>query len=375
MIWPNNNTMEYSTQRWKFSALVATLLLASCLSAQSVTRTFDESFANPGDVSVEQSRGPLTILPAKDSKVRVVTEMTVEGKTKADAEAFLTKLETEVKEIGSRLQVVIGLGNIRSWNQNNNSIKVVFQDGSKFTGIRNFELSTTVYLPETQRLKLETRFERVDVDPAVKIGDLKLVLHNAKFRGGDISGDLELDVRFGEVEMGDIGGSLTGVIHNVRSEFGNVGDVRLESRFSRLRMETVKSLDMKSSNDHFEAKNVTGRVEIDDRFGTYILGGTGNGRINTHNGTFEIESAGEYKVEASFGNFDFDRVDVLIIRNNHNTDYDIKQLGSVSGDGRFTNINADHLSQRAQLDLQNGKLRVYELSPKFRGVEVEGLIL
>jgi hypothetical protein len=356
----------------KFSVLLVTVLLFSCLGAQSVTKTFDKSFANPGEVSVLQSRGPLTILPAKDGKVRVVSEMTVGGKTKADAEAFLAKIETEVKELGSRLSVTIGLQNIRSWNQNKNAMKVVFQDGSKFTGIRDFELSTTVYLPETQRLKIETRFERVDVDPMVKIDDLELVLHNSKYRGGDISGDLKLNVRFGELEIGDVGGSLTGTMHNVRTEFGDVGDVRLETRFCRQRMGTVKTLELTSHNDHLEAKSVLGDVEIDDRFGTYTMGSTGNGRISTHNGTFEIESGGEYKIMGRFGNFDFDRIDVLELRDNHNSDYDIKELGSVSGNGRFTNVSADHLSQSAELNLENGKLRVDEVAPDFRGISVEG---
>ncbi|WP_026232398.1 hypothetical protein [Neolewinella persica] len=364
--------MVHHIKPLKFSALLATLLLFSCLTAQDAAKTYDESFSNPGDVGITQSRGPLTILPATDGKIRVVTEMSVEGKNGTDAAAFLIKLQTEVKEMGGRLLVETGLRNVRSWNQNNNSMKIVFQDGTKFSGIRNFELSTTVYLPETQRLKIETRFERVDVDPTVKIGNLELVLNNSKYRGGSISGSLKLSVRFGELEIGDIGGNLTGTMHNVRTEFGNVGDVRLDTRFCRQRMGTVKTLELTSHNDHLEVKSVLGEVEIDDRFGTYTIGSTGNGRISTHNGTFEIESGGEYKVMGRFGNFDFDRIDVLELRDNHNSDYDVKELGSVSGDGRFTNVVADHLGQSADLNLENGKLRVDEVAPGFRGISVEG---
>lgn len=364
--------MVLRINKLKFSLLLTTIFFFSSLAGQSTTRTFDKSYANPGEVSITQSRGPLNILPAKDGKIRVVAEMSVEGKTKADAEAFLDKLETKISETGSRLSVMVGLQNVRSWNQTKHSMKVIFQDGSKFTGIRNFELSTTVYLPATQWLKLFARFERVDIDPSVKIKDLELVLNNSKCRAGDISGDLKLDVRFGELEIGDVAGSLTGTTNNVRTEFGNVGDVRLESRFSRHRMGTLKSLDWTSNNDHLEVESVLGEVDIDDRFGTYTIGSTGNGRIKSNNGTFEIESGGEYKIIGRFGNFDFDRLDVLELMDNNNSDYDIKELGSVSGRGRFTNVIADKLSQRAELDLENGKLRVDEVSPDFRGITVEG---
>ncbi|MFK8163091.1 MAG: hypothetical protein AB8H12_11565 [Lewinella sp.] len=356
----------------KFSTALLIVFFASFLGAQTVTKVFDQAYTKTDEVSLKQSRGPLTIHPSEDGKIRIVTEMSVDAKSKEEGEAFLAKMGTEVLEMSNRLTVKTGMANIKNWTQKNNSIKVVFQDGTKFSGMQNFEISSTFYLPETQLLKLETRFERVQVDPRVKLNNLDLKLHNAKFRGGSISGNLEMDVRFGDVDLKDIGGSLTGKLHNTRGEFGNVGDVRLESRFSKLRMGTLKSLDMDSHNDRLEAKSVTGSVDIEDRFGTYILGSIGNARIDTHNGTFEIESGGEYKIEGRFGNFDFGRIDDLIIRDNHNCDYDIKKLGSITGSGRFTTINAEHLSQSAELKLENGHLKIEEVSPEFRGVEVEG---
>ncbi|MFT4749582.1 MAG: hypothetical protein ACJATN_002886 [Neolewinella sp.] len=372
MIWPNNNIMISPSKALKFNAVLFTVLFASFLGAQTVTKVFDQSYAKVDEVSLKQSRGPVVISPSTDGKIRVVTEMSVEARSKEGADAFLAKMGTKVQEMSNRLTVKTGMASIKNWSQNNNSIKVVFLDGTKFNGIRNFETSSTLYLPETQLLKLETKFERVQIDPEVKLNNLDLKLHNAKLRGGSISGGLELDVRFGEVELNDIGGSLTGTFHNTRGEFGDVGDVRLESRFSKLKMGVLKSLDMDSHNGRLEAKSITGSVEIDDRFGTYILGSTGNARVNTHNGTFEIESGGEYKIEGRFGNFDFDRIDDLIIRDNHNCDYDIKKLGSVKGNGRFTNFSVEHLRQQAELDLNNGYFRVEEVSPKFRGIEVEG---
>jgi hypothetical protein len=356
----------------KFSAVLLIVLFSPFLGAQTVTKVFDQSYAKTAEVSLKQSRGPLTISPSTDGRIRVVTEMSVEAKSKEEAEAFLAKMGTEVLEMSNRLSVKTGVASIRNWNQKNNSIKVVFQDGTKFSGMQNFEINSTLYLPETELLRLETRFEQIQIDPKVEIKNLDLQLHNAKLRGGSISGNVELDMRFGEIELEDIGGSLSGTLHNTRGEFGDVGDVRLESRFSKLRMGTLKSLDMDSHNGRLEAKSITGSVEIEDRFGTYILGSTGNARINTHNGAFEIESGGEYRIEGRFGNFDFDRIDDLIIRDNHNCDYDIKELGSLKGSGRFTNFNVQQLSQKVELELNNGYFRVEEVSTEFRGVEVEG---
>ncbi len=358
--------------RLKFSTVLLTLLFGSWLGAQTVTKAFDQSYAKTDEVRLKQSRGPLTIVPSPDGKIRVVTEMSLVAKNQAEGEAFLTKMMPKVLESGNSISIETGRNGVKTWSYKNNEIRVVFQDGDKFRGMRDFEISSTLYLPETQLLELETWFERIQIDPEVKLNNLELQLHNSKLRGGSISGNLKMDVRFGELELDDIGGSITGTLNNTRGEFGNVGDVRLESLFSKLRMGILKSLEMDSHNDRLEAKSVSGEVNIEDRFGTYILGSTGNARINTHNGKFEIESGGEYRIESRFGNFDFDRIDALIIRDNHNADYDIKTLGSVEGRGRFTTFNIEQLNQSAELEMYNGHFKVEEVSPEFRGVAVEG---
>ncbi len=361
------------TNYLRFSTALFFLFITSSLGAQTVAKVFDESYDKVAKVDLTQTRGPLTILPSKDNKIRVVTELSVEAKNKEEGEKFLAKMKMEVQEMSDRLTINIGMGSIRSWTQRNSNTKVVFKDGAKYSGLRGFEISSTLYLPETELLKLETRFERVQIDPKVKINDLNLSLHNAKIHGGSIAGNLELDMRFGEIELDDVGGSVSGTLHNTRVEFGNVGDVRLDARFSKLRMGTLKSLDLDAHNGRLEAKSVSGSVDIEDRFGTYILGSLGNARINTHNGTFEVENGDEYRIEGRFGNFDFGRIDNLIARDNHNCDYDIKELGAVTGNTTFTTFNVERLSQKAGLKMQHGHLRVDEVLPTFTGVDVDGV--
>lgn len=356
----------------KFSAVLIFLLFTSLVCGQAVTKVFDKSYTMVAEIDLKQSRGPLTIEPSTDGKVRVVTEMSVEAEDKEIATAFLAKMETKVTEMSDRLIIKTGLDGVRNWTQKNNNIKIVFQDGSKFTNLKNFEIATTLYLPETKLLKLESRFEKVEVDPGVKIVNLELSLHNAKFRSGSISGNLELEMRFGEIEMDDVGGNVSGKLHNTQGRFGDVGEVRLEARFTKLRMKTLKSLDLESHNSRLEAQSITGSIEIEDRFGTYVLGSTGNAKIDTHNGSFEVENSGEYRIEGRFGNFDFDRIDDLIVRDNHNCNYDIKELGTISGSGKFTDFDVERLGQKAELKLENGHFRVAEVSPEFRGVEVNG---
>lgn len=372
MIWPNSNIMVSSINRVKFSAVLLTVFFASFLGAQTVTKVFDQSYAKASEVSLKQSRGPLSVFPSTDGKIRVVTEMSVEARSREDAEAFLAKMETEVSAAANRLTIKTGVADVKNWSQNNGRLRVVFRDGTKFSEMKDFEVTSTLYLPATELLKLETRFERIQIDPKVRIKNLDLTLHNAKLRGGSIAGNLKLDMRFGEIALENVGGSITGKLHDTKGDFGDVGDVDLESRFSKLKMGNMKSLKMNSHNDRLEAKTIMGRIDIDDRFGTYILAGTGNAKVKSHNGTFSIESGGEYTIESRFGNFDFDRIDDLIIRDNHNVEYDIKTLGSVEGEGRFTTISVDHLHHSAELKMYNGSFKAANVDPKFRGVALEG---
>ncbi len=104
----------------KFNAVLFTVLFASFLGAQTVTKVFDQSYAKVDEVSLKQSRGSVVISPSTDGKIRVVTEMSVEARSKADADAFLAKMGTKVQEMSNRLTVKTGMASIKNWSQNNN---------------------------------------------------------------------------------------------------------------------------------------------------------------------------------------------------------------------------------------------------------------
>ncbi|MEL7160319.1 MAG: hypothetical protein AAFN92_06155 [Bacteroidota bacterium] len=356
----------------KFSVLLLACLLTSALSAQTATRTIDESFAGKQEVNLKQSHGPLTVQPSTDGQVRVVTRMSVDADEKSEAEAFLAKMEAEFREVGSSLDVSIGIPQIKSWNQNNRKTRVVFKDGTRIRDVENFKLETTLYLPPTDRLGLSIRFEDIRIDENVELRNLKLGLHNADLRGGNLSGNLDVDMRFGSLELGNVGGAVSGNLHNATFELGNTGAVEIDSRFSKIRCGTITTLDFNGHNDRLKLDEVTGKLDIDDRFGNYIIGKTTTGEINSHNGTFDIESGTSYEIEGRFAKVEFSRLEDLEIRNNHNCNYDLDQVDVVEGDGRFTTLDIESLTKKAELDIYNGKLYVDELAPGFREISVDG---
>jgi len=359
-------------QRFSLLFLAIIILLAGPVAGQTASRTFDKSFASKAEVRFVLNRGPLQILPSTDGKIRVVTEMSVDAQSQMEGEEFLSKMQADFNESTNRLEVKIGSGKIRNWTMNNNNSKVTFQDGSKFRDIHNFKLNSTLYLPATEILSLETRFERVHIESQVEINNLNLELHNVDLTGGEVKGDLEVDARFGKIELGTIGGDVRGDLHNVRLEAADAKEVRLNSRFSEIEFRAIGEFELDSHNDRVEILSISGELNINDRFGKYKLGTTGDADINTHNGTFEIEKGGNYDVNSRFGNFEIDVLDELDIIDNHNAEYEIKQLHNVNGEGRFTTIDADVLTGEADLELSNGHLRVEDVNKDFKGIEVKG---
>ncbi|MEM1357571.1 MAG: hypothetical protein AAGF89_05205 [Bacteroidota bacterium] len=357
----------------KFNYLLLFVALLSCgLYGQTSRKTIDKSFAAKPNVSFKQSRGPLTVLPSTDGKIRLLTEMSVDADDKEEADLFLTKLASDIKESSTQIDLEVGFAAIRSWNQTNNRTRVIFKDGTKVKNVRNFKLTTRLYLPKTELLRLRTRFEDIDLHEDLQLGDLELELHNATVRGGNVSGDLMLELRFGKLKLGNVGGRVSGNLHNVKVGLGKVGDVNLVSRFTQVEMGAAKSLDLDSHNDRYEIESIGGELDITDRFGTFIIGATEDGKVNSHNGTFEIESGGKYSFNSRFANVEFDQLQELDLRDNHNCDYEIKELHEVEGSGRFTTLEVDKLTGAAELDFHNGKLYVDELGAKFSGIEVEG---
>jgi hypothetical protein len=356
----------------RFSFPLFLVLFGTCVVAQTASRTFEESFPAKERVTLKQNRGPVSVLPSTDGRIRVLTRVDIEARRQEDAEALLAKVMITFDESRDAVTISGGLADIRNWNQNNNRINLTFRNGDKIRDVRKIDIATTIYLPVVPELIVESRFLDVEIDEAVQLTDVVLRTNNVDLRGGNLSGDLKLDARFGRIELGSVGGAVTGKLNNMKLRLRDSGSMDLETRFTEVVASETGDLRVDANNSNYEISTVTGSIEIEDRFGDYAFGTTQDARIRSNNGGFRIETGLDYFCEGRFTKLRMEGLTALYIGDSHNSEFVVDCLGSVEGEGKFTHIKVDRLTGSADLELANGGFRVDELSAEFTGITVSG---
>ena len=374
MNYASTRSTSVATPSSRFSLLLLLFLVTVGLrAADPYSKEIDRSFAAVPEVAYAQKNGFLEILPATDNKIRFVALISIEAGDEESAQQFFRNMELLTTESSTSLDLRLNLNNVTSWTTTNRRSLIKFGNGEKIRGVRNFEVRSTLYLPPTEVLALALRFGDVELGAAVSLNDLSLVLSNTDLRGGAVGGELEVDARFGSVVLESVVGRISGKLSNGRLEIEQGGsELDLNTRFSELLLGPMQSVDLTSSNDKVEISAVTGRLRLNERFGRYRLGTTGRADIVSSNGDYTVEKGGEYTVNGRFTTMEFEEVATLVLDGNSNCTYRIDRLEEVRGDGRFTNLKVDRLTDGAELDLTNGELNVDLVGPEFSGIQVDG---
>lgn len=318
----------------KLTVFLFALLFSSGLFAQTFTKTIERSFEAKKEVAFRQNRGPLLVKKSNDGKVSFKSEIRIDAKLKADAERFFEKVEVDVSEFGDELEIVVGFDQIRRWNQNIKNITVTFKDGTKIKGLSDFKMQSILYLPETQLLQLDSRFDDVKIEEAVVVNALKAKLHSADLEAHHLGANLDLDMSFGKARLKNVAGDVHLKLHNGKVRFGDAQTVELNGRFSEIEMGTVATLRSDSHEGRIEVATILGETDIKARFSDYIIQNAKTVEIVSHEGHFEIQKATDLDLNTRF------------------TDYEIGDIQSLKSDSHEGRIEVGAVANKVEIASQ-----------------------
>ena len=282
---------------------------ANSLSAETFTKTFEESYDGKDKVEFKQRKGTLDIKPSPDGKVKWITKISINSSKSQDAEALFKKFEVDINEFGDRLSVELEICCIRKWNQSNEKNTIVFMDGTKLKNIKNFSLTTILYLPEVEELRLDNSFTEISIDSDISIKDAEFTLYHSNLSGGNINGKLDLKHQFGHLELKNIAGEADFDLYHAKVELENMGPLELKSQFSKLKMNDIESLESKSYHDVIEANQIKAELDIDQQFSNLDFESIGSARIKAYHGSMDVATISpdfeHIEINAQFFSVDF----------------------------------------------------------------------
>lgn len=283
--------MKINRFYYKFLLVVFLAGLAPLLSLKAQeyekSRKLVQTFAATAETSVQiiNKYGNVHILPWDKDSISFEVNIKVEANKQSKVEKTFENIEIEFSETSYYViaQTVFGNQKNAFWSDVSDFTNSMLKNGS------NAQIDYTVYLPSDLELTLELKFGNLYMtDHEAKA---LITISNGDFRGGNFS-DLELNHDFGNVVIDTINtGSLT--LSYTELKLNYTEDIRIESKSSKPKIDSFKSLRMNSRRDSWYFKNA-GLINGETSFSHLVIEELNADLImNTNYGSLRIDKYGK----------------------------------------------------------------------------------
>jgi hypothetical protein len=279
------------------------------LNAQTFNKTIEKTTDRKAVVEFTTSKSELNIKAAKDNKIHWVTQISVAAKSEDVAQELFDNIEMDIDESSDKLRVDLNLCCIKNWNQNNKSTTITFKNGRKLKGLNNFKMTTTLYLPATEKLSVGNKFQHIDIASDVVLNDLEAELYHSDLKAVDINGELELKAQFSEVVLSKVSSGAEITLYHAKLAMEDAQEIDLKSQFSTIEMGNVMSLTSTSYHDKVHTKAINGDMELDQQFSNWKCATMRNADIVSYHGEIKIDEIRsdfqKIEVDSKFTNISF----------------------------------------------------------------------
>lgn len=262
------------------------LLMGNAIHAQPYhkSRTESKSFKveQRTEVFVKNKYGNIQLVTWDKDSIRFKINLEVDAKKEAKAKEIIESIDFDFISSKQYIEAKTSFSDDGSfWTD------VKELTSNIFSGDNNTQINYTVYLPSYLEIRLENKYGNILMDNHK--GAATIVLSNGDFKAWDL-GETNLDLQFGYANIKSIKNGRVDLNYHSELVLDKAGDLTIESHSSRVRIEKVDNLKLKSSRDkcYFEAvKNLNATTSFSylelENLGEFITANAKYGDIEIRN--------------------------------------------------------------------------------------------
>lgn len=319
---------------------------------EEYTRNFDKTTAITGSqrVQVQHRLGDITVHTQSKSEVIVHAVIRSSASDMAEAKRFADSIRVEVQPSGSALL-----------------IETLYpkQDSGGFFGLRNisYSVSLDITMPDTSPLDLRNSFGAVTVSDLKAGADITTSHGRLLFRNG--RGSQKLENSFSSVEVAGNSGDLVLVNNNGAVDVSDVsGAINIKNRFAPITVSRTGGGVIVSGNGQVRASNIAGTLRITNSFGPVNADIVkGNLTVNNQNGEIEANGiTGSAELNTSFAPVRFSDVGGQLSVRAQNASVKGKKIGeSATVETSFAPVELSDVRKGAKVISKNGSVTVVDV--------------
>lgn len=287
--------MKRKTQH--LCSLIFMALLASSFQVQAQQHVIKETFDAASEVNIRHRRGPLNVAPSEDGKIHFEAEISFDAKDKAEAQKLIKAFSVKAGKVGDRIDIDSNLG-IKNFTVIGNRSTMVMGDGTKIKGIRNLKVYLTVKVPDVKRLKVDNRYNEINVFVDVK-NQLRVDAYSAELRIGNISGDLAMSAKYSNGTVRDFkDGDIE--LYESKINFGNAQNVAMNTKYSQIELGSMESFKTESYENKFKLGDIRNSVEVNDKYSTFYFSNLGDANFSLYETEMKGGLAKDMKISSKY---------------------------------------------------------------------------
>ncbi|MCB0496353.1 MAG: hypothetical protein KDC79_09475 [Cyclobacteriaceae bacterium] len=221
------------------------LFVGYALHAQSYHKSRNETktfkVEKRTEIFIENKYGNIQLVNWDKDSISFKIDLEVDAKKEAKATEILESIDFDF--ISSKQYVEAKTSFL---NEGSFWTDVKDKASSIFSGDNNTQINYTVYLPNYLELHVENKYGNIIMDSHQ--GPVTVVLSNGDFKAWDL-GETNLELQFGFANIKTIKSGRIDLNYHSELVLDNAVDLSVESRSSRIRIEKVDNLKLKSNRD------------------------------------------------------------------------------------------------------------------------------
>jgi len=221
--------------------------------------------------------GPVQVKTWSENKVRVVTNLIIDGKDKDIQKIidYISDIDFNKSEEGVSFDTKF----YKLYSQTfPGFIKIVLKNGSVIRGVSKIKLSYTLMVPKGNPLFISNKYEDITLPDLT--GDINLELYESDIQAGNLSGNCKIKMKYSRSTFGSLGNTDL-YMYESKGTIEQTGDLVLHSKYSTLTLPEAGSLSLDCYEDDITI-NKHGNVKGKAKYTTLNLGDFSKGEFNLY---------------------------------------------------------------------------------------------
>jgi hypothetical protein len=241
------------TMRKLFFSTIAVILYTALTSAvfaseKDLQKTYTWKYDINKDGSIALNNYNCNLIIHTWDKGETEYRLTIDAKTRSEEDAaILDKYLQDMKFSNSATSVRF---RDSFWESRNNIMgrMTMKLEGGKQISLTDFSMKGELWIPSGCKFELVSKYSEINMDDFS--GQLTLDLYNDNFFGGNVRGKTTIGDKYSTMEFKEMQ-DVTADLYSSKLEAGNIGNLKIESKYSKFTSTASGILDINSYNDKY----------------------------------------------------------------------------------------------------------------------------